>query len=585
MRNSDFSKRLAAGVAVLALLAPTPAFAQTSGAATATPTLQEAFDAIDTYAPQAMVEQGTPGLSLAITDRDHTTHILTLGYANLDARTPVTGQTRFAIGSITKSMTALSLLQLHDRGRLDLDANVRRYLPWFSIQSDGKPIFVHQLLSHTAGLPDDFSYAPGYTYDIVALRAAHTLFAPGTSWSYANDGFATAGAILATLDGRPWADSLSARVFAPLSMSQSSPVFTPQSFADAATGYEFRDADRPAGLHPALVPSRPMDFVDPAGSVLSTPGDMAKYLRLILDGGKTTGGTQLISPASYLLWTTPDKLNNGKPAGSPGVEMSEWPAFYKQYGFGLSVFDDSGDKLVGHTGGISGYTACMQANVTRGFAVIAMANLVEAPLHPCAIVRYAMAVLRAQSLGQPLPPIPAAVDPANVTGASAYAGTFVAFDGRQLAFTADGNHLSLLDGGQTFTLYPRGDDAFWTDDPRLATFLLAFERGAKKQVTDVLYGTDVYAGTAYAGPRTFTHPKAWDALVGRYEGDAFGSSFVTRVLIVKSKLTFDGVAPLRDNHNGTFALGSSTVRFDSYGAGKAQRLTFDDVQMYRIELP
>jgi CubicO group peptidase (beta-lactamase class C family) len=584
MLNSRFFNRIVATAAAFALLFSS--FASRPSAAAQGSTVQEALDAIDAYAPQAMAEQGTPGLSVAITDRTHTVHILTLGYANVDARTPVTAATRFAIGSLTKAMTALSLLQLHDAGRLDLNATVGHYLPWFSIESDGKPILLHQVLSHTAGIPDDFSYAPGYMDDIAALRDAHTLFVPGTSWSYANDGYAIAGAILSSLDRRRWADSLRARVFAPLGMTQSSAVFTPQVLShDAATGYEYRDADRPPSLRPALIPSYPIDFVDPAGSVLSTPGDMAKYLRLILNGGKTTGGTQLISPASYALWTTPDKLNDGKPAGSTGVELPEWPAFYKQYAFGFSVFHNGGDKLVGHTGGISGYTACMQANLTRGFAVIAMANLVEAPLHPCAIVRYAMAALRAQSLGQPIPPIPPPVDPTKVTNAAQYVGSFTNRGATTLAFFEDGKHLSLRDGTQTYTLYPRGGDSFWTDDPRFPLFLLSFERDARKHVVDVLYGGDLYASAQYVGPKAFTYPKAWDALVGRYEGQAFGSPFVTRVLIVKGQLTFDGQTVLKPNADGTFALGPSTVRFDRNAAGKPQRLTFDDVHLYRMELP
>ena len=128
-------------------------------------------------------------------------------------------------------------------------------------------------------------------------------------------------------------------------------------------------------------------------------------MRFYLNGGRTANGKALISPATFAAMTRPDLLAGGKPAGSAGIELREAPAFYRQYGFGLSVFDDGGDRLIGHTGGISGYTACMQMNLTRGFGVIAFANLVEAPLHPCAIVLYAMRVLRAQSLGQ-TPPTP-----------------------------------------------------------------------------------------------------------------------------------------------------------------------------------
>jgi len=222
-------RRLCALIAVAVFAVP-----GARAASQGTPTLSDALDAIAAYAPRAMQEQGTPGLSVAITDRNATLRIITLGDANRDAQTPVTPQTRFPIGSITKSMTALALLELYDGGRLDLNAPAREYLPWFAIHALGGPILVHELLSHTAGTPDDFSTEVGYTYDVLALRAAKTLFAPGTSWSYSNDGYATAGAILAQLDGRSWADAVRVRVLQPLGMNASSDVFTPEGMASAA---------------------------------------------------------------------------------------------------------------------------------------------------------------------------------------------------------------------------------------------------------------------------------------------------------------------------------------------------------------
>jgi D-alanyl-D-alanine carboxypeptidase len=567
-------------VAAMLLQTSVPAAAQSSSR----PTMDQAIAAIQAYAPAAMAYQGAPGLSLAITDGSKTLKIVTLGYANVDAKTPVTARTRFAIGSITKSMTALALLQLHDAGKLALDAPARRYLPWFSIDSGGKPILVHQLLSHTGGVPDDYASESSYGYDIVALRGAKTLFPPGTSWSYSNDGFATLGAILARLDDRSWSASLQSRVFDPLGMSDSSPVFTPQAQASAAVGYQWLYDDRPGSLHPPLVASPPLDFVDPAGSVLSTPEDMARYMRFYLDGGKTASGRQLISPASFAKMTSADRLLDGKPAGDAQVELAEAPEFYRQYGFGLSVFHDRGDTLIGHTGGISGYTACMQMNLTRHFGAIAMANLVEAPLHPCAIVLYAMSVLRAQSAGEPLPAPPVPPDLASVKDAGAYAGSYVA-GGKVLRVEAQGDRLALVDGADRATLYPRGDDAFWADDPRFALYLLQFGRDAKKRVVDVTYGSQWYPNERYSGPRTFSHPKSWDGLVGRYENVYQGQPFVTRVLIVKGKLTLDGTAPLTPRKNGTFSLGPSTLRFDAFAGSQAQRLSVDDTHLYRTDLP
>ncbi|HEV7179148.1 MAG TPA: serine hydrolase domain-containing protein, partial [Candidatus Baltobacteraceae bacterium] len=347
------------------LFAPTISYAQGNA-----PTMDDAIAAIEAYAPRALAEQGAPGMSVAITDRTHTLKIITAGYANIDAKQPVTAATRFPIGSISKSMTALALLQLHDRGKIDLNAPVQTYLPWWKIASGGTPVLVHQLLSHTAGVPDDYTFVSSYGFATAALRASHTLFTPGTSWSYSNDGLATAGAIVAAVGGAPWQDQIVSSVFNPIGMSHSSAYFTPKLMSDAAVGYLMRDQDIATPPNPALVPAENYDFVDPAGSVISTPEDMAQYMRFYLNDGKTESGQQLIAPATFTAMTTPDTLKNGKPAGSPAVEMAEWPDFYKQYGYGLSIFNTDGDHLIGHTGGVSGYTACMQANLTRGFGVI-----------------------------------------------------------------------------------------------------------------------------------------------------------------------------------------------------------------------
>ncbi|HVN68388.1 MAG TPA: serine hydrolase domain-containing protein [Candidatus Binatia bacterium] len=579
MHRSPAARAACALIALTWLIPARPAVAQTQ------PSLDAALDAIAAFAPRAMREQGTPGLSIAITDRSKTLRIVTLGYANRDLRTPVTPQTRFAIGSITKSMTALAVLQLHDAGSVDLNAPAKRYLPWFAIDSGGKQVLVHELLSHTAGIPDDYALEMGYQFDVYALRRAKTLFPPGSAWSYSNDGYATLGAIVASLDRRPWATSLQARVFDPIGMTASSSVFTPAEQDSAAVGYQFRDNDRPAPLDPALVASPPMDFVDPAGSVLSTPEDMARYMRFYLNGGKTENGAQLIAPATFDAMTRPDALTDGKPAGSAGVVLKEAPAFYKAYGYGLSIFDEGGDRVIGHTGGVSGYTACMEMNLTRGYGVIAFANLVEAPLHPCAIVLYAMRVLRAQSLGQALPEPPPAPDPARVERAADYAGTYTSSSGATLRVETRGNGLALVDGPKTVALYPRGDDEFWADDPSYAQYLLAFGRDKSGRIVEMNYGAQWFPNERYGGPRTFTHPASWDALVGRYENVYLGDPIVTRVIVVKDRLTLDGTDALRPLPDGGFAIGTSTVRFDAYAGTVPQRLTIDDGHFYRVELP
>jgi CubicO group peptidase (beta-lactamase class C family) len=568
----------AAAVAALLAQSALPAPAQTSA-----PTIDDAVAAIRAYAPIALAEQGAPGMSVTITDTGHTIAVITAGFADVASQTPVTENTRFPIGSISKSMTALALLRLHDRGLVDLNAPVTTYLPWWKLGGATKPILVHELLSHTAGVPDDFTYA-ATGFALAALRGAPQLFPAGTAWSYSNDGYATVGEIVAARSGSSWQDAIERSVFAPLGMNASSAVFTPALMSDVATGYLIRDTDVALPTHPALMPAQKIDFVDAAGSVISTPHDMAAYVRFYLNGGKADDGTQLLAPATFAAMTNADSLANGKPAGAARPELDEWPEFYTQYGFGLGIFHTNGDHLIGHTGGISGYTACMQANLTRGFGVIAMSNLVEAPLHPCQIVKYAMAVLRAQRLGEPLPKPPEGPPiPAPVVKNADYTGTYQGRD-RAVVVSEEGGRLVLADGGKNYQLQPNGDDLFWTDDPALPVYFVAFGRNGKGAVDSFTSGSRFFAGAQYAGPKHWASPPGSERLAGRYEGWIWGSPLVVRIVVVKGQLTVDGIQPLVAK-GGVFRLGHSTVRFDTPAAGKMQRMWIDGGDLYRVELP
>jgi hypothetical protein len=200
-------------------------------------------------------------------------------------------------------------------------------------------------------------------------------------------------------------------------------------------------------------------------------------------------------------------------------------------------------------------------------------------------VLYAMRVLRAQSLETALPVPPAAPDPANVAHPDDYAGQYASSDGKALRVVAQGSRLVLLDGAKSIALYPRGDDTFWADDPQYATFSIVFGRDAAHRIVELTYGSQWYPNERYRGPRTFSHPSAWNALLGRYENVYYGSPFITRVLIVKNHLTLDGTSVLKPLPDGAFALGSSVVRFDAYTGKQPQRLSIDETALYRIELP
>ncbi|MGH8165483.1 MAG: serine hydrolase domain-containing protein, partial [Rhodanobacteraceae bacterium] len=236
------TRHIRSALAVVLLLA-TPALARAQSA----PSLDDALARIGQYAQQALVEQGAPGMSLAVTDKTHTLKIYAVGYANVASQTPVTDSTRFGIGSLTKSMTATALMELRDAGRFDPHAPVTAYLPWFRIHTIYRPITPHDLLTHTSGMPDG-GLATGIA-GVYEMRDWYTGYAPGTHWSYSNVGYDTLGAILTSLDNADYATIVRARVFDPLGMNDTTAIWSPESLETAATGYLYRADDRPTPQH------------------------------------------------------------------------------------------------------------------------------------------------------------------------------------------------------------------------------------------------------------------------------------------------------------------------------------------------
>ena len=483
---------------------------------------KEAFKRIDEYIELRMREDGTPGLGLALTDRDRTLRVAGYGYANLDAQTPVTGDTLLEIGSIGKTFVSFGLAQEFDAGRLDYHKPVSEYLPWFEVKTKHDPITVHHLLSHTSGITMGVTIGPHGLSEVWDLRHTTAAWPPGSAFYYSNVGYKVLGFLLESVAGKPLQEVLQSRILDPLGMTSTHGVITQDSWRDMATGYRpFYDDRPPHRSHPP----RPMPWHEYAGGdgpVASTPRDMANYVRMFLNRGQGPQG-QIVSEKAFGLMTQKLSVEHGQTYYGYGLRVGDVDLQVAASASDLPVRvapkDGAvqGPGYVGHGGNSFGYVANILADMNQGIGAAVMMNGaggLYGSMVPHDIARFALRVLAAAMNNQELPPIPSVVDPTKIEDAEEYAGVYRSGD-RSLTLVAEADTLALDHGGERVVLERRGSDRFYIPHQDFQLFALEFGR-SNGEVVEAFHGNDWFVSDKYLGPSSFDYPEEWDAYVGKY---------------------------------------------------------------------
>ena len=549
---------------------------------------------LDAYIAAYMPAMNAPGLTLSLADTAKTLRLAGYGYANVDLKTPVNPGHLFQIGSITKSFVALVLLQLRDEGKLDLQKPVLGYLPWLPITERFGPITVHHLLTHSSGLPDALSI---FSSDPAARLVQ--AYKPGEHFHYCNAGFDILGELASKLDGRPWRKCVQARIFNPLEMIQTAGVISTSTRDRSAIGYEpFWDD----GIYPRLgklAPAANLVMDDTAGCIASTPGDMARYLRMLLNHGQGPK-SRIVSEEGFKLFSTPYiKAEEFSPTAS--------------YGYGIAVDTLDGHKILRHTGGMVSFASSIHVDLDSGVAAFASINAMQG-YRPTAVTEYAVRLLRAQHESTALPEAPAIDDPRDIDNAADYEGTFSPINGQgsALVFQADGKRLSIVSPGSPtpLTLQHAGGDTFLLAIEGMQTpsvfariqmpHLFQFGRRepgipppgsppstAKPPVVELNYGPALYTNLAYDGPKTFQPPDEFAVFSGHYRSDSpWGGDL--RVFVQKNNLTISG-SPIIEIDKSIFRVGEEpwspeTAEFYYPVEGKTRLLKLSGIDFWRVEV-
>ncbi|MBI3670471.1 MAG: serine hydrolase [Acidobacteria bacterium] len=329
------------------------------------------LEGFDTFVAQAMKDWKVPGLSLVIVQDGKV--ILSRGYGFRDVKNqlPVTPQTLFAIGSITKSFTAASLARLVDEGKLEWDKPVREYMPSFRMYDEvaSEHMTPRDLVTHRSGLPrhDALWYNSELTRAqlVERLRYLEPSKDFRSTYQYNNLMFVTAGYLASHVSGVKWEDLVQQRIFAPLGM-QSSNFAVSDSQKSSDFAHPYKVAKEGSTEEVKEVPFRVIDALGPAGSINSNAEGMAQYLLMYLGRGKH-GETRVLSESNVAQMTTPQMV---APSALRYPEIG-----HVSYGMALSISSYRGHKMVSHGGAIDGFTALLSFLPQDNLGVVVLTNL------------------------------------------------------------------------------------------------------------------------------------------------------------------------------------------------------------------
>lgn len=331
--------------------------------------------ALDAYVAQVMKSFEVPGLSLAVVKDGKVLLAKGYGVRKMGDPAPVDARTQFGIASNTKVFTATALALLVEEGKLAWEAPVIRYLPGFAMYDPyvTRELTIRDLLVHRSGLglgAGDLLWWPPSSYDRKEIAYRLRFIKPATSfrsaYAYDNVLYSVAGEVIEAVSGKSWEDFVSSRILARVGMTASDVRHSAAGGPGNIAGTHARIDGTVRAIAPFL-----SDNTNPAGGIMSGAEDMAKWVMVQLDSGRTADGSRLFSTRTTReLWTIVTPI----PVGEPAPELRELRANFNGYGLGLGIRDFRGKKMLTHTGGLPGYLSRVTMLPELRLGVVVLTN-------------------------------------------------------------------------------------------------------------------------------------------------------------------------------------------------------------------
>ncbi len=356
--------------------------------------LAAAFPELEKYLAEEVVRMGLPGAAVGIVIDGELVFAKGFGVTDLQTKAPVDPDSVFRIASMTKSFTAMAILQLRDEGKLSLDDPAARFVPELAGLAyptrDAAPITIRHLLTHGAGFPEDNPWGdrqlglPEADFTRMMQEGFPFSTSPGTAFEYSNTGFAILGRIVSNVSGIDYADYLRTKILSPLGMNATVLDERMVEQGRLARGHR-RDGE-------TLVPEAnlPHGAFGAMGGLYASLTDMARYVAYHLSAWPARDERE---SGPLRRSTLREMHESGRATGlraSPGLEEQGPSVWSGGYAFGLGTFATCEyARGVSHTGGLPGYGSILQFLPEHGVGVIALSNVTYAPMS-----RFAREVLR-----------------------------------------------------------------------------------------------------------------------------------------------------------------------------------------------
>lgn len=349
-------------------------------------------ESLTSWIEHEMEDKELPAISIALVDDQEIVWARGFGLADPEREVAATASTIYRVGSVSKLFTDLGIMQLVERGEVDLDAPVTTYLPDFAPENPyDVPITLRHLMAHRSGLirePPVGHYfdasGPSLAATVASLNDTALVAEPGTETKYSNAGIAVVGAVLEEITGTPFAQALESAVLRPIGMERSGFAPTDAIRRDLATGYMWSYDGRWLEA-----PDFELGML-PAGSLYTSVGELGRFLSVLFAGGEAPGG-RVISRGSLEEMWTPQFVSEGSEDAPTGFGI----------GFGLSELD--GARWVGHGGAIYGFATQLAALPDDKLGVVVVTTVDVSNTVTGRIAQSALRMMRAARAGDPLP--------------------------------------------------------------------------------------------------------------------------------------------------------------------------------------